>query len=208
MSVRRKSLRLPEYDYTEAGGYFITIVTHNRERLFGEIINGLMRLNEFGEIANKEWFRTAELRPTVELFDDEFVVMPDHIHGIIWIVETVGAERCSARLHKPKRVERRSTPTIKTGHSRSMTTKPPQPGSLGVIVRAYISTVAYQINRVRNTRGFPIWQRNYYEHVIRDDKDLDEICAYIEGNPSTWETDDPFQSPFLNNTTRIISTPK
>jgi hypothetical protein len=117
-----------------------------------------------------------------------------------------GAVHCSALLHKPEWVERRSTPTEKTDHPRSMT-KPPQPGSLGVIVRAYKSAVAYQINWVRNTRGFPIWQRNYYEHVIRDEKDLDEICAYIEGNPACWEMDDPFQPPIHRNTPRIISTP-
>ena len=129
---KRKSIRLPEYDYTEPGGYFITIVAKDRQHLFGEIDRGEMQLNDFGKITKKEWFRTAELRPTVELFEEEFVVMPDHIHGIIWIGEIVGAERCSALLDKPKRVERRSTPTTNTGQLRPMTTKPPQPGSLGV----------------------------------------------------------------------------
>jgi REP element-mobilizing transposase RayT len=88
-----------------------------------------------------------------------------------------------------------------------MTTKPPQPGSLGVIIRAYKSAVAYRINHIQNSRGTPIWQRNYYEHVIRDEKDLDEICAYIEGNPACWETDDPFQPPIQFITKRIISPP-
>jgi putative transposase len=202
MNGKRKSLRLPEYDYTDPGGYFITIMAKDRQHLFGEIVHGEMHLNDFGEIAKKEWFRTAELRPMVELFEEEFVVMPDHIHGIIWIrdpvVEFVGAERRSALIELSERVEQRSTPTGKTSKS-------PEPGSLGVIVRAYKSAVAYQINRIRNTRGFPIWQRNYYEHVIRDENDLDAICAYVVGNPSLWKMDDPFQTPICLKTRRIIS---
>ena len=85
MSGRRISIRLPEYDYTDPGGYFITIVTYRRERLFGEVVDGEMKLNEFGRIAFDEWFKTAQLRRNMELFEDDFVVMPDHIHGIIWI---------------------------------------------------------------------------------------------------------------------------
>jgi REP element-mobilizing transposase RayT len=81
----RRSIRLKGYDYTSEGGYFITLVTHERHSLFGEVIDGEMHLNALGIIARDEWFRTAQIRPYVELFQDEFVVMPNHIHGIIWI---------------------------------------------------------------------------------------------------------------------------
>ncbi|MGB8251885.1 MAG: hypothetical protein WCF08_01610 [Anaerolineaceae bacterium] len=76
----------------------------------------------------------------------------------------------------------------------ALTNKPPLPGSLGVIVRAYKSSVAYRINQVRNTRGMAVWQRNYFEHVIRDEEDLEDICDYIKANPACWDVDDPFQA--------------
>ena len=83
----RHSIRLKGYDYTQAGAYFITIVTYQHQPLFGEVVNGEMVLNELGQIAQKEWFRTAELRSYVELFEDEFVVVPNHAHGIIRIIK-------------------------------------------------------------------------------------------------------------------------
>jgi putative transposase len=81
----RRSIRLAGYDYTTEGGYFITVVTHERIFLFGHIANGVMRLNNYGRIVSEEWFRTKSLRPNIELFVEEFVVMPNHIHGIIWV---------------------------------------------------------------------------------------------------------------------------
>ncbi|MBN2258715.1 MAG: transposase [Anaerolineaceae bacterium] len=115
---------------------------------------------------------------------------------MVWIIEpddTVRVERCST-----PRAEQRSAPTIKN---------PPRPGSLSVIVRAYKSAVAYRINQKRHSHGNLVWQRNYYEHVIRDDNDLDAISAYIFGNPSCWETDDPFRAPPSLSTRRIINPP-
>jgi len=83
----RRSIRLAGYNYAFEGGYFVTMVTHDRKCLFGRINKGEMVLNDFGRIAMEEWFRTKQIRPNIELFDDEFVVVPNHIHGIIWIVE-------------------------------------------------------------------------------------------------------------------------
>jgi putative transposase len=84
----RRSIRLPGYDYTQPGAYFVTFVAHDRECLFGDVVDGVMRLNAFGEIVRDEWFRTAVVRPYVMLDPDEFVVMPNHVHGIIWIVRS------------------------------------------------------------------------------------------------------------------------
>ena len=164
----RRSIRLKEYDYTQKGAYFITIVTYRREPLFGEIVDGVMQLNESGEIARREWFKTAELRPFVELYEDEFVVMPNHAHGILWMNDDVGAERRSAPTDMP--------------HVTA--------GSLGAIVRAYKSAVTYAINAARQTRGMVVWQRNYYEHIIRNDADLNRIRNYIVNNPLKWADDD------------------
>jgi hypothetical protein len=86
----RRSIRLAGYDYTSEGGYFITCVTQGRVNLFGEVVNGVMKLNDYGEIVKEEWFKTARLRPNIELDEDEFVVMPNHIHGIIWINDDIG----------------------------------------------------------------------------------------------------------------------
>jgi putative transposase len=165
----RRSIRLKGYDYTQSGAYYITIVTYQRQHLFGEVVNGEIRLNELGQIAHNEWFKTAALRPYVELHEDEFVVMPNHVHGIIWIRNNIVAER-------------RSAPTM------IKINVPPK--SLGAIIRAYKSAVTYAINALQNQRGAVLWQRNYYEHIIRDEKDLQAKRDYILSNPLNWENDD------------------
>ncbi len=165
----RRSIRLRGYDYTQPGAYFITIVTHERACLFGNVVNGAMQLNPLGEIVRAEWFKTAELRPSVQLDADEFVVMPNHIHGIIWIVDDVGARR-------------RRAPTGEQFGK-------PVPGSIPTIVRAFKSAATKRINALRGTPGAPVWQRNYYEHVIRNDADLRHIRDYIQTNPARWALD-------------------
>jgi REP element-mobilizing transposase RayT len=99
----RRSIRLKGYDYTQSGAYFVTIVTWQRQHLFGQVIEGAMRLSEWGQIARDEWFKTSALRTYVELFEDEFVVMPNHVHGIIRIHN---ADPHDAHPHVP--LERRS----------------------------------------------------------------------------------------------------
>jgi REP element-mobilizing transposase RayT len=170
---RRKFIRLQGFDYASEGGYFITVVTHRRLPIFGEIINGEMKLSPAGEVAKLEWFRTKSLRDYVDLFEDEFVVMPNHIHGIIWLngINTVG-------------VERRSTPTTIRANV--------IPGSIPAIVRAYKSAVTYAIHSSQNTHGLPIWQRNYYEHIIGNEKDYETIAEYIYNNSLNWESDEEF----------------
>ncbi len=88
----RRSIRLKGYDYTQAGAYFITICSHQRGHVFGGIVNGEMKLNTWGEAVREEWFKTAALRDNVELYDEEFVVMPNHVHGIVWLND-VGTRR-------------------------------------------------------------------------------------------------------------------
>ena len=110
----RRSIRLKGYDYTQPGAYFITICTYQRLHVFGEIINGEMVLNDIGKIARDEWFKTAELRPYVKLYEDEFMIMPNHGHGISWIIEN-GARQHRAPtdvIEKFGRPVKGSIPTI------------------------------------------------------------------------------------------------
>lgn len=189
----RRSIRLKGKYYGEGGAYFVTIVAFKREQIFGEIVNGEMVCNEFGNVARDEWFKTTQLRFNVRLYEDEFVVMPNHIHGIIWIVDnsdtSVGAQRRCALAgdEKPhgmnvgqERAEQRSAPTT---YRRVLS------GSLGAIVRGYKSAVAFRINALRGTRGVPVWQRNYYEHIVRSDADHQNIWDYIQTNPKRWNDD-------------------
>lgn len=162
----RRSIRLKGYDYTQPGAYFVTICTYQRESLFGEIVDGMMVLNECGEIARDEWFKTAQIRANVQLHQDEFVIMPNHLHGIIWIV---GARR------------RRAPTQEKFGK--------PVSGSIPTIVRAYKSAVTRRINQILDSAGAPVWQRNYYERIVRNDGELSAIRQYIQNNPQKWELD-------------------
>ncbi|MHB8086676.1 MAG: transposase [Anaerolineaceae bacterium] len=174
----RRSIRLAGYDYASEGGYFITIVTHKRVRLFGEVVNGEVRLNEFGKIVYEEWFRTVRLRHNVELLEDEFVVMPNHIHGIIWINEDYqdGKGIVSVKDNLPVGAYSH-TPLRSPSHT------------IGAIVRGYKGAVTTSINTIRNSKGIPVWQRNYYEHIISSENDYDNIVNYIYLNSFNWEED-------------------
>ena len=183
----RRSIRLKGYDYTQAGAYFVTICTHERECLFGEVINGQVRLSRWGEIVYEEWFRTAELRPYVRLYPDEFVVMPNHVHGIIWIVETTDSTTAGTGTAAPC-PNNPPCPNPKTEQFAR-----PVSGSIPTIVRAFKAATTKRINEQRNTPGAPVWQRNYYEHVIRNDKALRRIRTYILANPDNWVRDPEYR---------------
>lgn len=165
---RRRSLRLQGYDYAQAGAYFVTICTQGRECLFGEIVGGAIQLNNAGRVVSDEWFKTAQIRENVILSADEFVVMPNHVHGIIWLVDGRGT------LQRAPTVERFGKPTS---------------GSIPTIVRLFKSVTTRQINLQRGTPGAPVWQRNYYEHIIRNDESLGRIRDYIVNNPLQWALD-------------------
>ncbi len=167
----RRSIRLRGYDYTRPGAYFVTICTQHRVCLFGDVVDGEMQLNALGEIVWAEWFRSADIRAEIELHPNEFVVMPNHIHGIVWIVDNVGATGRAnvgphgcAPLHRP-------------------------PRSLASFIAGFKSAVTKRINKMRGTPGMPVWQRNYYEHIIRNENALNRIREYIAMNPSRWMTD-------------------
>jgi REP element-mobilizing transposase RayT len=167
----RRSIRLPRYDYSSAGAYFVTLCTHERQCLFGEIVDGEMRLNDFGRIVTAEWIRSGELRAEIEI--GEYVVMPNHFHGIVMIDDTVGANGIRPVSHTPDTNGRFRSPSK----------------NIGSMVRGFKSSVTKQINVIRNTPDIPVWQRNYYEHVIRNDADYTRIAEYVADNPRRWAED-------------------
>ena len=165
----RRSIRLKGYDYAQPGAYFVTICTQHRACLFGAVVDGEMRLNELGRIVRDEWLKTAKLRPRVVL--DEFVVMPNHVHGIIMVVDDDGGRGTLQRA-----------PTIERfGKSTS--------DSIPTIVRLFKSATTRRINQHRGTPGTLVWQRNYYEHIIRNEQTLNRIRRYIVENPLRWHLD-------------------
>ena len=166
----RRSIRLKNYDYAQPGGYFITIVTYQREMLFGEIENGEMKLNGFGKIADDCWRAIPDHFPNVEL--GAYVVMPNHVHGVIVINDGPATN---------------SSPDVGARHAWPLPPHGPKPKSIGAIVGSYKSAVTRRIGREHNATG--IWQRNYHEHVIRNHEEWDRIHRYIEANPLRWAED-------------------
>ncbi len=159
----RRSTRLRDYDYSRAGAYFITVCTRGRKSLFGVVKDGEVALNELGRIAEEEWRKSAQVRIEIDL--DAWVVMPSHIHGIVIIAD----ER------------RRADRPVARGGLR--------PRSLGAMMAGFKSAATKRINTMRGTPGTPVWQRNYYEHIIRNESALDRIRQYIADNPVGWSED-------------------
>ncbi|WP_298482655.1 transposase [uncultured Chloroflexus sp.] len=191
----RRSIRLKGYDYSQAGAYFITIVTQDRACLFGEVVDGEMRLNDAGRMVWDEWDALPDRFPGLEL--DAFVVMPNHVHGIIVLTgsATVGAGLVPAPdgdMPAPDGVRAGLVPAPLVPAPNEATTRVAP--TIGDIVGAFksITTVAY-IRGVKQS-GWPpfrgrVWQRNYYEHIIRNEESLNRIRQYIADNPLRWAFD-------------------
>ena len=154
MERRRKSIRLQGFDYSQSGAYFVTVVARGRLCLFGEVIDGVMRLNRFGGIVADVWEGLPDHYPHVHL--DARVIMPNHLHGIL-VLDDV--DRGSVRH------------------------------GLSEVVRGFKSFSAKRVNSVRGVVGQALWQRGFFEHVVRDEVGLERIRTYIEENPGRWEED-------------------
>ncbi|KOR35629.1 transposase [Planktothricoides sp. SR001] len=179
---KRQSIRLKGYDYSQSGFYFITICCYQRECLFGDIINSQIILNNFGELVKKEWLKSAEIRKEIKL--GEFVIMPNHFHGIVIINQTnnnynhVHTNDVGANGRSPLQEIQSSPQQI------SMT-----PKSLSSLIAGFKSATTKKINIIRNTPKTPVWQRNYYDHIIRNDESLERIREYVQNNHLSWEND-------------------
>lgn len=169
MAGHRRSIRLAETNYAATGAYFVTICVHEKQCVFGTIVDGVMTINAWGQIVIEEWQRTSILRPTIGL--GSFVVMPNHFHCIVIIKD--GAE--GAVHHVPTHTAPRSF-----GHLPA--------NSLHSVVATFKAAVTRQIRRLDGGESFQ-WQRNYYEHIICDAADAERIQAYIETNPQRWQDD-------------------
>jgi len=155
----RHSIRLKDYDYSQLGAYFVTICTENRESLFGKIVESEIVLSLFGKIVHDYWGNLPNHYRNVEL--DLFIIMPNHIHGIVVLNNDNPVKNNSEdKLH-----------------------------GLAEVMRGFKTFSARQINQQRNTPGNAVWQRGYYDHIIRGEESLQKIRDYIESNPLKWEFD-------------------
>jgi putative transposase len=183
---QRHSIRLKGYDYTRAGAYFVTICAQGRAEIFGNIVNGDMDLNPFGHIVQTAWFDLPRHYPHIQL--DVFCVMPNHVHGIIILDEPpVGAGLKGKAIWLDEEMSRKES-TLENNKTRPYDHVPKR-HPLSEIVRAFKSFSARRINGVRKTRGLPVWQRNYYETIIRNENHYNHIRAYILDNPRRRQED-------------------
>jgi REP-associated tyrosine transposase len=158
----RGTIRLRGYDYGRSGYYFLTI--RAVDHLFGVVHNRTTTLNAYGRIVHKCWRAIPDHSSGVGI--DSFIVMPDHIHGILFLDR-----------QRPRAVGRIA------------------PGCLGTIVRSFKSAATARINELRGTVSARVWQRNYYEHIVRSPEELDHIRHYIETNPDRWNGGDRQRRP-------------
>lgn len=165
---QRKNIRLGNFDYSNAGAYFITICTAYRRRIFGRVEDGSVVPSEAGQIVESCWIGIPHYFPHAEL--DDFVIMPNHVHGIIIIYGDDG------------KISDTATTVGRARHVSPLRNTP----ALGSMIGAFKSAVTRQMNTRHNTAGRQIWQRGYYEHIIRDEHDLNRVRAYILANPIRW----------------------
>lgn len=188
-TYRTETIRLKSWDYSWQGVYFVTICTKSREPFFGEIKDENMMLSKIGNIAKDEWFKTTELRPDMNISLGEFVVMPDHIHGIICIGKNKfnargDAMHCiSTTGHCIPTGPFNSTNGTENSNQPSLNTFAPQRKNLASIVRGYKSAVTIQARKTREDFG---WQSRFYDRIVRDEEELHRISEYIKDNPRRW----------------------
>ncbi len=182
--TRLGSLRIRGYDYRLPGAYFVTICAHRRKCMFGDVVRGEMQLNAAGCVVQAAWFDLPRQYPGVAC--DVFVVMPNHVHGVLVFA---AGETIASELALSRHIAEATQP------DRNLRIAP----TLGDVVRGFKARVARAIQRSSQTPGAPVWQRNYHEHVIRDEHALNRIRQYIDDNPRNWDADSehPLASPHL-----------
>ncbi len=189
----RKTLRLKNYNYSDAGSYFITICTKDREYLFGKIIDGVMELNNSGIIAHKMLQGIPNMHNNIVL--DQFVVMPNHLHAIIAIVDQISVGNASEpKIKNTKEIEN-STNDIKIAENLNMrseinTTNDRTKMEIPKIIQSYKSEVTKRIKNISGNKSkSSIWQKSYYDRIIRNEKEFENIQEYIFYNPIKWNLD-------------------
>ena len=191
----RRSIRLKGYDYSQAGLYFITICVHEKKHLFGNIENGEMILNDAGKIANECWLEIPNHFPNAVLH--EHIVMPNPVHGVIQLLknnDTVGIDNYQSLFPHPSPQPTHPSPQPTQPSPQPSPQQPPKnefqkiiPRSIGSIVRGFKIGVTKWVHA--NSEIHTVWQRNYYEHIIRDEQSYQKISEYIVNNPANWKND-------------------
>ena len=188
LKYRRKSTRLKDYDYSQHGCYFVTVTVKNPDCVFGKIVNAKAVLNNAGKVVQRCWLDIPNYFSNSQL--DEFIIMPNHVHGIIIIMH-----KNDTRVHEgvqdvePLRINSQSI-----GHPGKNKYQKIIPGSIGSIIRGFKIGVTKWYRR--NTDIHTVWQRNFYEHIIRNEDDLNRIREYIINNPLKWKLDNENPSTF------------
>jgi REP element-mobilizing transposase RayT len=173
----RRSIRLKGFDYSSAGAYYVTIVAWHRECLFGEVVNGEMKLNRYGKIVQAEWLELPKRIQFLAL--GAYIVMPNHFHGILVFFDELG--------NAPLGLSNKFFPV---SFLPEFPPRGPQPESLGAMLAQFKSRVTKRLWKFPSLKETPIWQRNYYERIIRDEQELQNKTDYIEANPMLWDEDD------------------
>ena len=187
----RRSMRLYEYDYSQAGAYFVTVCTQNRDFLFGEITDGRMVPNDAGRMVERWWIELMNKFPSIET--DEYVIMPNHFHGIIMIVgATLRGRPDESDNHTNKKNGNHIGLPLRVNNQ---TIRRHEQHTLGDIIDWFKTMVTNEYIREIKQFGWPpfpgkLWQRNYYEHIIRKEEELDRLREYIVNNPAQWALDD------------------
>jgi putative transposase len=167
----RKTMRLPDYDYSLPGAYFVTACTKNRDFLFGT--------PETKQAIESAWHSMLDVSDNIKL--DEFVVMPNHIHGIVWI-KGDGSYRLHPGTWKNDDIRRDEQPPISTKDNTKFET-------LSNIIGAFKTTAATRVNKLRGQLGVAVWQKSFYDRIVRNDRELEGIQEYIRNNPFKWKDD-------------------
>lgn len=189
----RRSIRLRDYDYAFAGAYFVTICSQGRENLFGRIDGDMMVMNDAGRMLEAVWFKLPERFSGIEL--DAFVVMPNHVHGIIMFPARRGESCIRPEFdvppdHNPGDHKDRNNPGDHKDRPYGT-----MDGSLGRVLQAFKSITTHEYTVGVNKDGWvqfqgKLWQRNYYERVVRNEKELNGFRDYIQFNPTRWAEDE------------------
>lgn len=194
----RRSIRLRGYDYAQAGAYFVTLCTQDRACLFGDVVDGAMRLTDAGAIVDDVWRAIPDHFPGVRV--DEYVIMPNHVHGVlVFNVDVDDATVVGATHASPLPGTHADTvvggdddaPDVPAMCTPIESARPRGPSrrSLGAVVGTFKSAATKRINEHRGTPGASVWQRNYYEHIVRHEEDLVRIRQYIRDKPAQWAFD-------------------
>lgn len=195
---RIESARLQGWDYSSPGYYFLTVCTHNRLNLFGDITNDKMYLNEFGRIVQDEWNKSFVIRR--ELLSDEFVVMPNHFHGIVRLIDIADKNNVNDVVETSARTSLRGgvinhcdtfkpDKTITHQTKQKPTTPRLCPKSISSFMAGVKSVITKRINKSRNTPGAQVLQYRFHDHIVRNEQELNRIRYYITNNPENWHSD-------------------